>query len=580
MTLARTASIKDISKCVSKHRFAKISALTACLLCVFASNAGELDLKTGVSVEYVVQTIDDIDNDTELDSDNVIIQPFLYAGYNARHMDMFLRATHNHVRRSLDEESFTNNYVDLSYGGRVDLVDNLLDLRVRGSQTYRSLFANSFLVDDFLLNAQDLRKINTNQATLSFNRPTGNIIGVRSSLSLSRIKADEPEEPELTPNNAFNINNTNIDGAISVESGIDLRPFLFDISLNARKFERDNFNNTGLQQDFNSELANVRVGSYVSNDVSVRLLGYYENNEITNDDLVGQFDSLREFYSYGVGIAWQPSNNRFIEIGLNSSRTEGGAGDEEDDDDTFISLDMRWAFSSRTQLQGSYSRRFFGDAGRFSLSHTLRNWRSSISYSEQVTTNSQLLLREQDGLLVCSNGIADLANCRLPEPGDEELAPGDVLLPATLPSFELNDQVVLRKSLSAQSTFDLRRSTLVATITRSDNDELDAQREVDTFGGSVRLSIELTPRTILNMNAAYTDIERELQGEATTSIIQQVGIDIKRQISRRFSVNVGYQYLDRSGDAIDPIGGIQGISGPLTDNRISANIQYEFDNNR
>jgi hypothetical protein len=120
---------------------------------------------------------------------------------------------------------------------------------------------------------------------------------------------------------------------------------------------------------------------------------------------------------------------------------------------------------------------------------------------------------------------------------------------------------------------------VTASVTKSTNEEIEIFRENDITSARLRASLKLSPRSTLSAYAAYSDIDRITLTETTNSIVKEAGIDLERRFTRRFFGTIGYQFLDRSGDNIGNAGGIQGITGPLTDNRISASIRYEFDNN-
>ena len=241
---------------------------------------------------------------------------------------------------------------------------------------------------------------------------------------------------------------------------------------------------------------------------------------------------------------------------------------------------MLWNFTSRTSVTGNYSRRFFGDSASFAFRHNLRNWRSSISYNESVTTNSQLFFSEEESVFACGIGAVDISDCSIPDSLDPEaLGPNEVFVPFITPGFELNDRVILRKVWSAQTSVDLRRTTLTASLVKSTNEELEIIRENDISSARIRAAFNISGRSTISAYAAYSDIDRITDREITNSIVKETGIELERKLSRRFFATIGYRYLDRSGDNLGNTPGVQGITGPLTDNRISASIRYEFDNN-
>jgi uncharacterized protein (PEP-CTERM system associated) len=549
-------------------------------LSISHSSMADVNINTGVEAEFVKQTVDDIDNDNEIDSDNIIIRPFLSFGYDSRNVNLLFNVTLNHIHRSLEEESVTNNYTDWSYLGNYQLIDNLLYFQANGGQNYRARSANSFLVDDFLLNAENLNKNTFHSASLNLNIPTGNYIGLSARAGANTIstEAEDNSGEDLIPD-FQDFSSQNYNGSIQIEGGRDLRPFIYNADASIQISDRER------QQDFKSQLVNLMVGSNIGSQFSLRLLGYYENNEINrsvigDDNGVPSFaNALREFYSYGVGFAWQPSQNRFIQLGLNRSITKGING-EEDEEDSFISADFLWNFSSRTSVSGNYSRRFFGDAATFSFSHNLKNWRSSITYNEAVTTNSHLILSEEEAFFACGVGASSIADCSLPTSLDpDSLGPNEVLVPFITPGFEVNDRVVIRKVWSAQTSVDLRRTTLTASVNKSSSEEVELFRENEIYTGRLRAALRLSERSTISTYVSYSDINRITLIDDVTSIVKEAGVEFERKLSRRFFATFGYRYLDRGGDNIGSvIGGIQGITGPLTDNRISASIRYEFDN--
>ncbi|MBT1450632.1 hypothetical protein KJ365_07025 [Glaciecola sp. XM2] len=556
------------------------------LLCAYALHThADVNINAGVSTEFVKQTVDDVDRAVTLDSDNIIVQPFLSLAYGARDIDAFISIEHNHVRRSLESEDVTNNFTDFRYRTQYRMLSNLLSLNVSGGQSYRSLRENSFLVDDFLFNEGNLSKNTTNRASLDFILPAGEIVGIRSSLAMNSLRST-PENPEVDPSFIGNLDSDTYSANVGFTSGRDLRPFLYRLDLQAAESKRER------QSDFQTESVDLTLGTNIFSDFSIRLLGFVENNEVS-DDNVGEEQSqiLREFYSYGVGIAWQPSENRFIELGFNRSTTSSQSfTDEEpqpDEENDFLSLDMNWAFSGRTNLSANYARRFFGDSAQLDFSHSLRNWRSSITYREDVNTNSQLFLNQQPGVLVCANGSTDISDCSLSENiNPDNLAPGDFLLPVVTSSLDLNDRVIIRKNWTAQTSFDRRRTTITASVTASDDEEVEIQRNANTLSGRLGAVVKISPRSSIKLNAQYFDVEQEFEGELSDSITKEFELEFERQFSRRLFASVGFRYLDRDGFIQNVFGGVGGgaqlfgINGPFTDRRISAEIRYEFDSSR
>jgi len=239
-----------------------------------------------------------------------------------------------------------------NYSGQYQIIDNLLSVQVSGAQDFRAELANSFLVDSFLLNAENLRKTNTNFASVNFNLPTGNYIGANAQFSLgnSSVEADN------TNFGMGGFNNNIMGGRAQIVTGRDFRPFFINFVASTNVVDRD------VVQDLESNSADLTLSFDAFSDISLRLLGFYEDNSFSSNDAeVNQEPATREFFRYGAAIAWSPALNRFIEIGINQSVSNSDSNPE-DDEDTFLSLNMQWAFSSRTNLSAGYTRRFFGES--------------------------------------------------------------------------------------------------------------------------------------------------------------------------------------------------------------------------
>lgn len=529
------------------------------------SSAGQVTFNGGADAEFSNQSVGDIDNNRTLESNNVVLTPFVSAIFDSRDIDFLVRASHSYVYRSLENENASNNFTNYNYSGQYQIIDNLLSVQVSGAQDFRAELANSFLVDNFLLNAENLRKTNTNFASVNFNLPTGNYIGANAQLSLGNSSVDADNANV----GMGGFNNNIMGGRAQIVTGRDFRPFFINFVASTNVVDRD------VVQDLESNSADLTLSFDAFSDISLRLLGFYEDNSFSSNDAeVNQEPATREFFRYGAAIAWSPALNRFIEIGINQSVSNSDSNPE-DDEDTFLSLNMQWAFSSRTNLSAGYTRRFFGESASFSFSHNLRNFRSSVTYSETLTTNSQLIISQEDGLLICANGSQDLSDCRLTDDLNTELGAGDIAIRTNFNVADLNDNVIVRKVLSAQSAVDLRRTTIVGTLTRSTNEQQDARNNLLITTASLLGTLRASSRSTFTANLSYSDLERT-GDTAQTSTVKRAELVYERDLSLRMSATLGLSYLDRKGGNLGGGNLAQGINGPLTERIIRLGVSYQL----
>lgn len=553
----------------------KTAISTGLLVACSTALSGELKFDVGIENTYVKQEVDATGNYAD-SSENIIITPYLGFTYTARDLEASLLAEHNHVRRSLDDADSTNNYTNFTYNTHYDIIRNLLYVNVRGSQQYNSLNNQTFSVDDFLLNSEDLTETNYHSGALVLNLPTGNYFGTSASLSYSSSSSKRESNNDSVTSGIFsNSDNETFGAQWSLNSGDDIRPISFYWDATAQLSKRNSLG------DYKSNYISGSIGTIVYRDLSLNLLGSYETNEVEDTDLNAQgIDSKREFQSYGIGLRWQASTDRYIQVGFNKSKTTGDSLDNTssvDEEDEYISLDTSWQFSPRTILSAAFYRRFFGDSANVMLSHNLRSWRSRVSYREDVNTNTQLSQISELGLFVCDNGAADLAECTLPDSIDlSNLDAGQIVVPFVETGFELNDNLILRKSLSIQSSITRRRTTVSIVGTHSKNENLEASRITETQSLRFSTLFDISQRSKLLFNANYTENEQTFSEQFGANIVKEASVSFTRQMTRRFYASLGLRYLNRDGDENVNIGGISGIIGPLTDRRISVSIEYKF----
>jgi len=548
------------------------------LTCVSLAQAGELRFDAGVDLTYVDQTIKAKDDpDYPSDSENRIITPYLGLTYTARDLVANVVAEHNNVHRSLEDADVTNNYTNFSYFANYDIIKNLLSLNAIGRQNYSSFNNQAFSVDDFLLNADNLVKTRYNSATLALDLPVGDYFGSQASLNVSKSTSEQEDDVNPNVGTVFNdFDNETYVAQWAIQSGRDVRPVRASLDTTAQLSKRN------IQNDYESRFANASIGSDVYSHLSVNLLGSYESYDFKDDENQDNPDTKREYYSYGLGLRWQSSVERYIEVGINKSTSKGSlfsANADTTSNDQFISVDAAWQFTPRTSVIGSYSRSFFGDTGNLTLAHKLRTWRTQLTYREDVNTSTQLAQIEEEGLFVCNNGAANLSECSLPisnNPAD--LEDGQFLVPFVQTGFELNDNVLLRKALRLESAVSRRRTTVSLAVAATKDEDLESSRTTDVLSTQLTTLFDISQRSNLSFTLNYADNEQFYLDETSASIVKEASVAFTRRLTRRFFASIKYRYLDRQGDSNVGGGAIAGIQGPLTDRRISISLEYKFTN--
>lgn len=539
--------------------------ISPCLL------AKDLYFDLGVDLERVEQDIFVKNEERDVDSSSNIVRPYLAVIYEGSKLDAYFRGTQNHVQRELDGVDATQNYTVFNYATSYDIVDNLLELQLNGAQEYRSEGINTFLESDFLLYGEELNKVQNNSALLNLNLPRGDYFGLSGSARYSKIKS---ENSRINPNRFSGLFDSENYGAnFNLVSGKDLEDTQLTLYGNVNYSQRQS------NQDYESQTLGFESDSKLISDFGFVVNGYYENNDIKND-VETDVSRLREFYSIGAGLSWQPASNKIIKVTWNRSFTESKIDDSEEEENSYLSYNIDWSFSTRTQLQASFSRRFFGDSKQLSLIHRLRNWRSSINYNETVSNASQLINNPDLGLFVCDAGSINLSDCSLTDNLDTPLEPGQVAQSFLIPNFELNDRVILRKGWTLQSAYTSRRTTLSVTGSRTDNEDLEIDSLYETDSLSATIAIDISHKTRFDITQRYTKVERMLDAVFEQETTKEQSLTLSHDLSRRFSASVGVTKVDREGNLSRQDQTFSGLNGPLTDNRITFTISYNYGDRR
>jgi uncharacterized protein (PEP-CTERM system associated) len=532
--------------------------------------AADVSVNAGLSAELVDQQIKTKESPKQtIDATNIIVRPFASLQYQTKSLNFFLKGTNNNIRKKLDNETITQNFAEYSYSGSYDIVENLLLLSAYGSSRYSSNSLNSFLVDDFLLNSDSLNKIESDSASLALNVRRGKFYGLSSTTSYTHINSrlNNTLSPDDTVFESENygftfeaVTGENLDGArISLSSVMQ-------------------YSKRGFGQDFISQQIGLAGDFEVYGDFGISVNANYENNEF-KQDVETVNNGLREFYSYGAGIIWQPRSDRYLKVLLNNSVTSSLIDGEQDEEDTFLSYNVNWAFSQRTSLQGSFTRRFFGNAGNLSFNHRLKNWRSSINYTEVVSSNSRLINSNNVGLFICENGSTDIADCRLSDTLEPDLGQGEVLQPFVIQNPIINDRIVIRKSLTALAAVTRRRTTLSLTASRSENEEVEVNSILSTSVIRASLDFSLGNNTKLQYSYSFANSEFERDGDLEDAITKRHNIEFRRQLTSKFTAALGLSHLDRNGEISRGTQSLRGLSGPLTDRRLTFRISYDLGSN-
>lgn len=546
-----------------KYLATSILACTPLIMQTVSSTAAanELNWTIGVDNEFVYQDVYSDERRETINSENYILRPQLSLNFTSKRTNAFWRATHKHVRRSLQDANITNNYTNYAYGGSFSAIQNLLTFTASGALNYQSATANGFLVDSFLLNADNLSKTRSNRFGADFTLPQGDYFGHTTKLNYSITESEKRE-------NSFNQLDSNVlSVSTNTFTGNDFERFNAQVNTDFSISERS------VNGDYTNRRASGNMSYRLISNLGVTATASHEANQVESQGNV--FSNARQFNSVGAGLIWREAENKRIAVTWN--RADNDSIEQDENNKGYIGADINWQFTPRTQVSAGYTRRFFGESGNFSFQHRLRKLRTQVTYSEEVTSFSRLIAEPGNlGVFVCVDGIAELAACFQPSSLNYQLQPNEQFVQFSGQNSEINDDLILRKALSWQLGTELRRTKVSINGRYSTNDYLETDRLSRTYSAGTSIAFSIGQKTDISWttNAAVTD--DIFEGERGTSEVFTSKIGLDRKIGRYFDLSLDFSYLQRETEGRVIGGGLGGLAGDIQERRVTLTLKYNL----
>ena len=541
----------------------KFVSVNTCLLVVYLSSvsAGELEFKPSISTS-IIQSQHDSQRGGDGDASILSIKPSLKTNYTSDLLVGNIAVTHNQIESNISDESQANNFTKYQYSADISLIDKILSLNIAGGQFYRSILSSQYFVNDQYLNSDGLAKTRTNSASAYFTLPSRkyfrfNVNGGASTMKRGRSSASELD---IDSNLNSEIDNDNQFFDAQLYQGSEFTRLSWNFSSRYQNTDRATRNN------FTSKVFSGEVGFGLFSNIRAIITSSTEENELSNNDELSAGDLSLD--SYGVGFSWFESENRKITLTYNQSKRN------DQEEENFVGLNLNWSFSRRTSVEANYGKRFYGSSGTFSLSHNTRRFRTRINYGESLTTSSRLITRTEDlGAFVCPIGEFSFNECIVPPSPSYTLQPGEQFSNLFVPIAELNDQVILRKSLNASVGLIGRKINSTLSLAHNDLEYIEADRVQKNNIVTLSNKYTINRKTSLNLTINYALTESETTGIETKTISSNLGFS--RKLGRKMSTNLTFKYIDRNSINAEP-DQLDFSNSELTDRRLTLEFLYNF----
>ncbi|NDW21629.1 TIGR03016 family PEP-CTERM system-associated outer membrane protein [Alteromonas hispanica] len=525
----------------------------------------DLDVSAGVTSSNIYQNVKSEDRKS-VSLNTFSINPSLNVSYESRTLRGRWQTQLTYLKRDRDDINIEDNFQNYAYSAQWSPLDDLITFEASGALSYQNAQPGNFLVSDFNTNANSLAKTRSNRLASTLNIREADWIQVQGMVSYSDVASERAANGQ---GNALNNDTYQLSG--TARNGDRAKKLIWQI--------------TGSYQ--NTSRAQLQGGEFISRNASgfsdfniignwaIRLSGTHEANQIS--DRIDSLSATREFNTFGAGITYRQTANRFISLTANRTNTE----QTEDDSDNFVGVDLQWAFTPRTSASLTYGRRFFGETGSANIRYNSKYLRSAFIYTENVTNTSRLLANPENiGVFVCPINSTSISNCFQPNNLNYVPASNEQFVQFSNQNVEFSDNIIVRKSSNLQLGYDFSRITVGLSFTYSEDDALDANRLLRTLSSGITLSYQIGSYTNANASISYANVDQQSDGTNNNGESDNWNFElgITRSIGRNLNFSSDISYIKRAGDDVIGGGFNTGLFGAnFTDRRISVSLTYTYD---
>jgi len=291
-------------------------------------------------------------------------------------------------------------------------------------------------------------------------------------------------------------------GSFISQNGNAARLLFWDVQSSYQ--ERNNNNQTS-----RSYQGEIKLG-FITNFKLNPFLRYYDEDNAGN---INRSDKSTESNSYGAGIRWLVTPRFYLDISYNKPIGNAVNLDGEEQKD-YLDASLNWQLSSRTQLDTSFSQRFYGDSYSFDLAHKNKRLTNNINYQEQI----QSFTRDNYNTVAlgnfwCPDGDSTiLSDCYLPNNTSINL---DHFQLITLTDLELIEDNVLslNKKLSWSSALKLARSSFTLNISTNKRENLETHLKNENSAIKFNATRKVSGRSNINLSASYSNNHYQIASE-------------------------------------------------------------------
>ncbi len=489
---------------------------------------------------------------------------------NLRHQGSWLQTALSVEHQAIyykDEQRENHGYSSFMLNNSASFLRDQLQFQLMSTRSHRAAGNQVSRYADQITGGDQMAQVDNHSAMMNFTNTKLDWLNTRLNVTVSDTATDRVNDP-LFDNPTFNdieLDNRSYASNLQLSSARRDSLVFWSMDVSGTKTDRQT------ELDYYNRRGAATLGFTVLPSLALIGRGSFESN--SDIGLTDRYTDFRNSDTAGAGLEWKISARSWWNLTFNKIDDVRGGTE-------YIGTEFKFQPSRRTQLNGSFDRRFFGRTAQINGSYALKHLSMQLSFSD--TVDSLLGFSGnggQLGLFICPPGAsASLADCILPPSANYQLKPGEFPASILLPNDNLNESLVIRRNASYTLAYAFNRLRLQLQLGARRDIYLERDAETKDSFINVSANWQLSQRNALSVNTSLSDVnylssaiaddagsglgfgEREgQQGSAEVALRRQMNQQLTGTLTAR---HVKVDFKDTSED--------------YRENRLTLDFRFEF----
>jgi len=488
------------------------------------------------------------------------VSPGLSWSYQGSWLDSSLSVSSRNVTYR-DEQRDSESAPAYQWSGSMNLLNDTLKLNTRLDQQYRQTGSLRSRYQDFITNAGEQAKSQSQSANLSFIHNRIDWANLSLNLRYANYQSDDARLNVVDPLLTAELANDTSGISLALKSRSSGSKFSYRVNGEANKTGRDL-----LENQYNRRL-DGSIGLPFFSDIGMIAVGSLESNSQLTAQSNPFAESYRNFKSVGGGFQWLISNDSYWDVTYNTVTTDQRKKG-------YIGTRFELKPSIRTSLSGRLDRRFFGRSAELRGSYRTKHFRAELSAADNL--GSILGFGQDDfktALFVCPPGVQPgIDNCYQPPTLNYQPANGEQLYNINMPVGEMSELLSIRRNQTLTLGYDFSRLKLLFNSGFMRDSYLEQDFINESLFNQLSANWQLNRRNSMTLAMDVSNIKQELAGVAQAQnelagIARSATLTWNREINQQLSASINLKRIKVS---------YRGETPDYAENRVWLMTQFKF----